>query len=62
MGRCLGIGSVTEVSIVDMVCLSLDGKILMETYDGVMEFFTSLIREKLAGFQLRDAFKVNLVG
>ena len=49
-------------SQVDMICLSLDGKILMETYDGVMEFFTSLVRERLAGFQLRDAFKVNLVG
>ena len=49
-------------SQVDMICLSLDGKILMETYDGVMEFFTSLVRERLSGFQLRDAFKVNVVG
>ena len=50
------------ISQVDMICLSLDGKILMETYDGVMEFFTSLVRERLSGFQLRDAFKVNVVG
>ena len=50
------------ISQVDMICLSCDGKIVMETYNGVMDFFTRLIREKMAGFQLRDAFKVELVG
>ena len=27
-----------------------------------MSFFTRIIREKLSAFQLRDAFKVELVG
>ena len=50
------------LACVDMICLSCDGKILMEAYNDVMSFFTRLIREKLSAFQLRDAFKVELVG
>ena len=45
---------------VDTVSLSIDGKIIMECYAGVMDFFTRLVREKLSAFQLRDAFKVYL--
>lgn len=45
---------------VDTVCLSIDGKIIMECYNDVMNFFTRLVREKLSDFQLRDAFKVFL--
>lgn len=45
---------------VDTISLSTDGKIIMECYDDVMDFFTRLVREKLSAFQLRDAFKVYL--
>jgi hypothetical protein len=45
---------------VDTISLSIDGKIIMECYDNVMDFFTRLVREKLSAFQLRDAFKVYL--
>lgn len=45
---------------VDTISLSIDGKIIMECYDNVMDFFIRLVREKLSAFQLRDAFKVYL--
>lgn len=45
---------------VDTISLSIDGKIIMECYDDVMDFFTRLVREKMSAFQLRDAFKVYL--
>lgn len=45
---------------VDTISLSIDGKILMECYVDVMNFFTRLVREKLSAFQLCDAFKVYL--
>ena len=50
------------LSHVDMICLSYAGKIVMEDYNDIMAFFTRLIREKLSAFQLRDAFKVDIVG
>ena len=39
----------------DLVVLSLDGKIIMECYNELFAFFTRLIREKLADYRLADS-------
>ena len=39
----------------DMVVLSLDGKIFMECYGSLFDFFTRIIREKLSRFSLSDS-------
>jgi hypothetical protein len=44
----------------DMVILSLDGKIMMECYDGLFSFFTRLIREKLSSYRLADSLFVDI--
>lgn len=42
----------------DFIILSLDGKIIMECYDSLFEFFTRIIREKLANYLLSDSLFV----
>ena len=44
----------------DMVILSLDGKIMMECYDDLFGFFTRLIREKLSNYRLADSLIVDI--
>ena len=39
----------------DMVVLSLDGKIFMECYGSLFDFLTRIIREKLSRFSLADS-------
>ena len=39
----------------DMVVLSLDGKIFMECYGSLFDFLTRIIREKLSRFSLSDS-------
>ena len=39
----------------DMVILSLDGKIFMECYGSLFDFLTRIIREKLSRFSLADS-------
>lgn len=42
----------------DLVLLSLDGKIFMEGYNDLFAFFTRIIREKLADYRLSDSLFV----
>lgn len=42
----------------DLVLLSIDGKIIMEGYNELFAFFTRIIREKLADFRLADSLFV----
>lgn len=44
------------------IILSLDGKILMECYEGLFAFFTRMIRERLSGYRLADALLVSISG
>lgn len=44
----------------DMVILSLDGRIMMECYDDLFDFFTRLIREKLSNYRLADSLIVDI--
>ena len=44
----------------DMVVLSLDGKVFMECYDNLFKFFLQLIREKLSYFQLADSLQISI--
>ena len=44
------------------IILSLDGKILMECYEGLFEFFTRMIRERLSKYRLSDALSVSISG
>lgn len=46
--------------LMDMIILSLDGKIVMECFNELFEFFNSLIREKLEKYQLNDSLFVYL--
>lgn len=46
----------------EIIALSLDGKIIMECYNDVLEFFTKLIREKLGKYRLADAMVVEICG
>ena len=42
--------------------LSLDGKILMECYNGIFQFFTSLVQEKFNKYSLSKALRVTITG
>ena len=42
----------------DLVILSLDGKIIMECYNELFAFFTCLVREKLLDYRLSDSLFV----
>lgn len=42
----------------DLIILSLDGKIIMECYNSLCEFFTRMIRERLASYLLSDSLFV----
>lgn len=42
----------------DLVLLSIDGKIIMEGYNELFAFFTRIIREKLADYRLADSLFV----
>ena len=42
----------------DLVLLSIDGKIFMEGYNDLFAFFTRIIREKLADYRLSDSLFV----
>jgi len=44
----------------DVVILSLDGKIMMECYDSLFDFFTRLIREKLSNYRLADSLIIDI--
>ena len=44
----------------NMVALSLDGKIWMECYRGLFEFLRQIIREKLSHYQLADSLLINI--
>lgn len=44
----------------DMVILSLDGKIMMECYWSLFEFFTRIIREKLSNYRLADSLFMDI--
>lgn len=44
----------------DMVILSLDGKIVMECYGSLFEFFTRIIREKLSNYRLADSLVIDI--
>ena len=46
----------------DMIALSLDGKIIMECYGSVLDFFTRLIREKLSKYRLSESLFVDICG
>lgn len=42
------------------VNLSIDGKAYMECFGyGVIDFFERLIKDKLQGFRLKDAFNIH---
>lgn len=45
-----------------MIALSLDGKIVMECYGSVLDFFTRLIREKLSKYRLSESLFVDICG
>ena len=45
-----------------LIGLSLDGKIIMECYDHVLDFFTRLIKEKLGKYRLADSLSVQICG
>lgn len=44
----------------EMVALSLDGKILMECYDNLFKFLLQLIQEKLSRFRLADSLLISI--
>lgn len=44
----------------DMVALSLDGKIIMECYGNLFKFLLKIIREKLSRFQLADSLLISI--
>lgn len=44
------------------IILSIDGKILMECYEGLFDFFTRMIRERLSKYKLADALLVSISG
>lgn len=44
----------------DLIILSLDGKIAMECYNDLFTFFTRLIRERFASYRLADSMFVFL--
>ncbi|MBO5594832.1 MAG: hypothetical protein J5931_09540 [Prevotella sp.] len=44
------------------IILSIDGKILMECYEGLFDFFTRMIRERLSKYRLADALLVSISG
>ena len=44
----------------DMVILSLDGKIMMECYWSLFCFFTRIIREKLSNYRLADSLFIDI--
>lgn len=44
------------------IILSLDGKILMECYEGLFDFFTRMIRERLSKYRLAEALLVSISG
>lgn len=46
----------------EQVILSLDGKIIMECYGELFEFFTTLIKDKLAKYKLADSIVVAISG
>ena len=46
--------------VIDYVILSLTGKIIMECYAQLFEFFTRLIRERLPEFRLADGLIIDI--
>ncbi len=44
----------------DFVTLSMDGKVWMECYNELFDFFTHLIREKLSKYQLSESLFVEI--
>ena len=46
----------------DMITLSMDGKILMECYSELFDFFNLLIREKLSKYRLSNSIMVYISG
>lgn len=46
----------------DLLALSIDGKIIMECYGGILGFFTRLIRERLGKYRLSDSLFVEICG
>ena len=47
---------------VNQIILSLDGKIWMEFYNELFEFFTNLIKERLSKYQLSEEVIVKSLG
>ena len=47
---------------VEQIILSLDGKILMECYGNLFDFFTNLIKERLSKYKLADSLLVYISG
>ena len=47
---------------IKQIILSIDGKILMECYGSLFNFFTSLIRGKLSKYALAESLQVNISG
>ena len=47
---------------VEQIILSLDGKIIMECYGDLFEFFTNLIKERLSKYRLANSLLVNISG
>ena len=48
--------------LMNMMVLSLDGKIIMECYDELFAFFTRLIRERLSNYRLANSLCVDIIG
>lgn len=46
----------------DIIILSIDGKILMECYQSLFDFFTRLIRDKLSKYRLAESLMVCISG
>ena len=47
---------------VEQIILSLDGKIIMECWGSLFDFFTRLIRERLSKYRLADSLMVEISG
>lgn len=47
---------------VEQIILSIDGKIIMECWGNLFEFFARLIKEKLSNYRLAESLMVNISG
>ena len=46
----------------DLILLSINGKIIMETYGTLFDFLTNLIRERLSRYRLADSLQICISG